>query len=118
MEQQVTDLDLALSKVCYDPNCDKLKDSYLKQLPCQLKLLSNYLGQRPFVAGPNISYVDFLLYEYLKKISTLISGSLAEYSNLSKLVDRIEAFPQIAAYIKSQLPRPFYTSSVKWDAIL
>ena len=118
VEQQVSDLNTAIVRVCYDPNCEKLKEDYLKNLPAALKLLSTYLGDRPFVAGSNISYVDFWLYEYLKKISVLVPGSLDEFANLGKFLGRIESLPQLAAYFKNAKPGLFNGPMAKWNATL
>jgi len=116
VEQQIMDLNTAIGRIAYDPNCEKLKEEYLKNLPAQLKLVSQYLGSKAFVAGSNISYADFWLYEYLKKVSTLVSGSLSEFANLSKFIERIESLPPISAYIKSQKPKLFNGPTAKWNA--
>ena len=118
VEQQVSDLNTAIVRVCYDPNCEKLKEDYLKNLPAALKSLSTYLGDRPFVAGSNISYVDFWLYEYLKKISVLVPGSLDEFANLAKFLGRIESLPQLSGYFKNAKPGLFNGPMALWNATL
>ena len=52
IDSQVGDLFGGFSRVCYDPNfCDKSKADYIKGLPDQLKAVSAYMGNKPFVAG-------------------------------------------------------------------
>lgn len=118
VEQQIADLNQAIVKICYDPNCEKLKEEYLKNLPTALKSLSTYLGDRPFFAGSNISYVDFWAYEYLKKISILVPGGLDEFANLTKFLGRIESLPQMSAYFKNAKPGLFNGPMAKWNATL
>lgn len=114
-EQQTVDMVLALARVAYDPNCEKLKVDYLKNLPDTVKLLSKFLGDHPFVAGANISYVDFYLYEYLSKLKVMIPEVFSQFDNLKRYHERIEALPSIAAYIKKQKPYLFHGPMAKWN---
>ena len=91
VEQQVYDLKYAFARVAYDPNCEKLKVDYLNNLPASIKQISDYLGERPFVAGANLTYVDFWLYEFVKKMSVLTPEILNEFCNLDKFIKRIES---------------------------
>ncbi|KAJ6219922.1 hypothetical protein RDWZM_005734 [Blomia tropicalis] len=116
VEQQIVDLNMAMGRIAYDPNCDKVKEDYLKALPDQLKLVSNFLGEKPFAAGANLSYVDFVMYEYLKKVSVLVPGSLDATANLAKFVGRIESLPKVAQYIASKTPKLFNGPIAKWNA--
>lgn len=116
VEQQVQDMNSAIVRICYDPAVEKLKEDYLKGLPAGLKLLSTYLAEKAFVAGSNISYVDFWLYEYLKKISVMLPGSLDATPNLIKFIDRVESLPQLASYFKSAKPALFNGPMAKWNA--
>jgi len=50
-EQQLVDNNMALVRICYDPNFETLKVDYLKNLPLTLELLSKFLGDRSFLAG-------------------------------------------------------------------
>ena len=116
MEQQVYDLRMAFGRVAYDPNCGKLKEEYVKNLPDALKLVSDYLGENPFVAGQNMSYVDFWLYEYLLKVAVLVPEVFGEFDNLKKFVERIESLPRISAYLKERKPALFNGPMSKWNA--
>ena len=117
MEQQVADLNNAFFALADDPNCDKLKPDYIAGLPSQIQLLSDYLGEQPFVAGAAISYVDFWLYEYLVKIKVLVPQVFAQFDNLKRFVDRIESLPRLKSYIKKLGPMPFCRPSCKWNAV-
>jgi glutathione S-transferase len=51
VEQQLVDNNMALARICYDPNFETLKVDYLNNLPQTLESLSKFLGDRPFLAG-------------------------------------------------------------------
>lgn len=114
-EQQLVDLRNNLSRVAYSANCEELKPNFLETLPDQLSLLSKFLGDRPFVAGETLSYVDFLLFEYLVLIQTLVPGSLTAYNNFNGFIDRIKALPRVSAYMAQQPPRLFNSPLSKWN---
>ena len=116
LEQQVTDMNFQIIRISYDPNCDKLKEDYVKNLPDSLKLVSKFLGDHPFAAGTNISYVDFLLYEYLTKISVLVSDVFGQFPNLKKFLERIESLPRVSTYMKFEKPSLFNGSMANWNA--
>lgn len=116
IEQQVVDLYRNITRINYDPQADKLKENFIANvLPGELKPLSAWLKEKPFVAGSNISYADFLLYEYLKKVACHVPGSLEPYPNLAKFVSRIESLPKLSTYIKQSAPVPFNGISAKWN---
>lgn len=116
LEQQVVDSNIGMSRVCYDPNCDKLKEDFVRQLPDTLKPLSDFLADRPFAAGTNISYVDFFFYEYLLKVSVMVPEVFSKFANLRKFLERIESLPRLSAYIKYQKPSLFNGAMAKWNA--
>ncbi|OTF73475.1 Group 8 mite allergen-like protein (mu class glutathione transferase), partial [Euroglyphus maynei] len=99
-EQQTKDMMTAMVRVCYDPNCEKLKPDYLKALPDSLKLMSKFLDQHPFVAGTNVSYVDFYLYEFLCRVKVMVPEVFNQFDNLKKFVERMESLPRVSDYIK------------------
>ena len=118
VEQQLVDMNTALVGISYDPNFETLKVDYLKNLPKSLELLDNFLGERPFLAGEGVTYVDFLAYELLDKINSLSSEELAKVPNLKKFVERVKALPQIASYLKTAPNVPFNGPMAKWGGSL
>jgi len=114
VEQQLVDMNMSLVRICYDPNFDTLKVDYLKNLPTSLDLLSKFLGDRPFLAGESVTYVDFMAYELLDKINLLSSEELERVPNLKKYVERVEALPQIASYLKTAPKVPLNGPMAKW----
>ncbi|KAH9420192.1 Glutathione S-transferase Mu 3 [Dermatophagoides pteronyssinus] len=114
-EQQIIDMNMAIGRIAYNPNCEKLKPEFLKTLPEQVELLSKFLGDQPFIAGSNISYADFLLYEYLTKLKVLVPDVFGRFENLKKFHERIEALPRVSDYIKKQQPKSFHGPTSLWN---
>ncbi|KAF7492545.1 hypothetical protein SSS_10122 [Sarcoptes scabiei] len=114
-EQQIMDLLMALARICYDPNFEKLKLDLVAKLPDDLKLFSKFLGDHQFVAGTNISYIDFLVYEYLIRVKIFAPEIFTKFPNLNSYITRIESMPKISAYIKQQEPQLFNGPMAKWN---
>ncbi|KAJ6220574.1 hypothetical protein RDWZM_006386 [Blomia tropicalis] len=81
-----------------------------KKLQTDLALLDKFLGSNRYVAGENISYVDFWLYEYLHNIRSTEwvnkSETLDKCSNLTKFEQSIQSLPQLSAYLKEINAKP------------
>ncbi|XP_054167579.1 glutathione S-transferase-like [Oppia nitens] len=117
VEQQLVDYIAALTKLCYDPEFANLKDNYIgNQLAQQLQLLDKFLGNdRPFLAGDNMSYVDFIAFNYIDKVSKLAGNSVIdEYDNLKNYFARILEFPSIENYRENEPKVPFLGRSAQW----
>ncbi|XP_006899383.1 PREDICTED: glutathione S-transferase Mu 1-like isoform X1 [Elephantulus edwardii] len=51
LENQAMDSRMSLIQLCYNPDFEKLKPQYLKELPDKIKPYSDCLGKRPWFAG-------------------------------------------------------------------
>ena len=96
--------------LCYNPNFETLKGPYIAALPDKLKLFSQFLGTNLWFAGQNLSYVDFMIYEAFYCHKQLIPNALDGFPNLQAFYDRLEALPNVAAYLKSD-------KYIKWPLI-
>jgi glutathione S-transferase len=91
----------AFTRLCYSPDFENLKENYLADLPGKLKQFSDFLGDNPWFAGQNLTYVDFTIYEGLDHHRTLEPNALNNFKNLQDFVNRFESLEKIAAYMKS-----------------
>ncbi|NXC38335.1 GSTM1 transferase, partial [Penelope pileata] len=89
LENQVMDFRMSLVMVCYNPDFEKLKPGYLEQLPGKLKLFSNFLGGKgglslcPHrVPCPQLTFVDFLMFDVLDQNRIFEPKCLEPYKNL------------------------------------
>ncbi|KAJ7377624.1 Glutathione S-transferase Mu 3 [Desmophyllum pertusum] len=100
-ENQLVDFRKKFSGMCYDPNFENLKADYLKSVKSSIQQLSDFLGERKFIAGDKITFVDFVLYEAMTSIVFFEPSLLEPHKNLKEFLTRIEELPSIAAYLKS-----------------
>ncbi|XP_015781114.1 glutathione S-transferase Mu 1 [Tetranychus urticae] len=98
---QLTDLMSSFTSMCYNPDFEKLKPDYIKGLPEKLKSLAQFLGENKFVTGENISFVDFLLFEFIDQQLYLLPNCLNEFPNLKDFHSSFKAIPTIEKYLKS-----------------
>lgn len=100
-EAQVRDYHMDFVRVVYNPEFLKLKEDYVKSLPDKLKALTKFLGDRKFVAGDYVTYVDFCLFEYLEVQSYLVEGLLKDFPELEQFHQRVAALPSMVKYFES-----------------
>ncbi|WP_395239524.1 glutathione S-transferase family protein, partial [Salmonella sp. s54412] len=60
-----------------------------------------YLGDKKFLAGDELTFVDFLMYELLDQHKIFDKTLVEPHKKLMQFTARIEALPGIAAYKKS-----------------
>jgi len=59
MENEVGDFRSTFVSLCYNPNFDARRDAYLAALPEKLSKFSKYLGENNWLAGENVSFLNF-----------------------------------------------------------
>ncbi|NXK70287.1 GSTM3 transferase, partial [Sylvietta virens] len=142
LENQIMDFRMSLVMVCYNPDFEKLKPGYLEQLPGKLKLFSNFLGDRKWFAGekvlpgllgglrglgrafvltvsprcPQLTFVDFLMFDVLDQNRIFEPKCLEPFKNLKDFMDRFGALEKVAAYMKSSRfqKMPINNKMAKW----
>lgn len=119
IENQVNDYNTIFYYLAYekdDQTYEKKKQEFLNNLQVYLDQVSKFLGERQFVAGKNISYIDFALYEWLDKQKYYDSEAIKKHANLVEYQSRIEQLPTIKKYINSDkfLKWPLFYSTAKF----
>lgn len=107
VEQQAVDLRTALIRLGYNEKFEKEKEEYIKKLPPLLKMFSDFLGEKQWMMGEKLTYVDFLVYEAIDFHRFLVPTCVDEFINLKDYLTRFESIPAIAKYMKSE-------AFVKW----
>uniref|UniRef100_A0A6G1SAQ7 glutathione transferase n=1 Tax=Aceria tosichella TaxID=561515 RepID=A0A6G1SAQ7_9ACAR len=99
--------------MAYNPEHEKNKETYEKNLADRLKALAEFLGDRQFVAGDHVTYGDFVLYEYLEGQNFYKPGVLKDYPVLEKFVGRINELESVKRYFSSSraIKEPFFASA-------
>jgi len=88
-------------RLCYNPEFDSLKETYLSNLDTKLDQFSKFLAKKTWFAGESLTFVDFVMYELIDQHKFLAPSCLKKYPNLEAYQTRFEELPKIAEYMKS-----------------
>lgn len=100
-EQAVADVNLKFNMLCYNPNFELMRDHFLAGLPELLKDFERILGERAWLAGNDLMYVDFRFAELLDHIELCYPDCFHNLPNVKKYKTKFEKLPKIADYKKS-----------------
>lgn len=101
IEQEILDWRSQQSACFYNDNHDNVKGEYIEGVKGKAKSLSTFLGNNEWISGGGLTYVDFLVYEWLDVNRLFYPELLNGVDNLQAFQKRIESLPNVAAYIKS-----------------
>jgi len=99
MENQLMDFRNGWVYLCYrDFVVDTLKDEYMKKLTATIKQFSDFLGTNKWLAGENITFPDFILFELLDQHLLMDGKLLNDHKNLQDYMQRFKDLEPIKAY--------------------
>jgi len=115
-ECQLEDFRHGYVMLVYSPDFATKKGPYLEALPAKLEAWSKFLGDRKWLAGDKLTYVDFLVYEMLDQHKVFAPGCLDKHTNLQAYVERFEQLDNIKKYRASDkfIDRPFNNKSAQF----
>lgn len=118
LEQQLQDNRMEFRSIAYNPEMfAKHKETFVReQLFASTELLSKFLGTNHFAVGNNLTYVDFMLYEYTVHLKVLTPELLAKFHNLKQFLDRLETLPQLQDYLQTRKPKTVNGVRAIWNA--
>lgn len=102
--QTVNDLRWSAWVIYNDKNFHEIKGEWKKSIPGRLSELTKFLEGKEYVLGSKISWVDFLVYEsmeWFRQFAMDVFETAPELTSLNQFQKRIEALPQIKAYMES-----------------
>ena len=85
----------------YGPNFEAMRAPFLAGLPDLLKDFERILGERKWLTGDDLMYVDFRFAELLDHIELCYPGCYSNLPNVKKYKNNFEELPKIADYKKS-----------------
>ncbi|KAK4306257.1 hypothetical protein Pmani_021906 [Petrolisthes manimaculis] len=117
LENQAMDFRNGFTRLCY-MEFNNRKQQYLDTLPATIKLFSNFMGNRKWFAGENITSVDFIMYELLDEHLQLDPDCLKDANNIKEFMKRFEELPKIKAYMASDrfMKAPLNNKMAKFGA--
>lgn len=86
-------------RLCY-LDYKMLRPKYKKELPKKLKPFQNFLGKNKFLAGEEVTYVDFVLYELIDVHNVMFPECL-EKTNLKDYHARVADLPKVKEFMAS-----------------
>ncbi|KAK3739513.1 hypothetical protein QZH41_016188 [Actinostola sp. cb2023] len=103
LENQLMDFRNGFVGLCYNPNnFEENKKAFLKKVSISIKAFADFLGEKNYLAGDKITFVDFVMYELLDQHKVLEPSLLESHANLQVNHSQwLPALPAIAKYMKS-----------------
>ena len=102
VEQEATDLQAAFLSHCANvEHFEKNTPAYLENLEKKLEVLDKYIGVGPFVLGEKLTYVDFMVFEFVSQIQKFAPDQVAKAGNIMRLLERFKELPQLQDYFSS-----------------
>jgi len=102
IEQQVVDWRNEATTIFYDDKYEDLIGPWKEGLKEKLTSLSKFLGDREYLSGAGISYVDFLTFEWFEINEAAIPLMMEDANeNLKNYCQRIRELPAIIKYMSS-----------------
>ncbi|GBN57164.1 Glutathione S-transferase Mu 1 [Araneus ventricosus] len=83
------------------------KEAFLKSVQPMFQLWEKFLGDRKFLAGDDVTYVDFLVLENLDYYRLFHETILDDYPSVKAYFGRMKNLPELQEYKKSPVCRPW-----------
>jgi len=102
VEQQIIDLRWMLIRSCvFEEDLVKARVEFSKTAPVQLKLIEKFLGDRKFLVGDSLTYVDFLFSETYDFFRYFVPNVCKDFPTLKAHQGRILGLPELQGYLTS-----------------
>lgn len=105
VEQQLSQQREGLRNLCYNDEFDKLKPGFLTGLRGDLERLEAFIGEAEFMAGDEVTYVDFMAYELLDLYQYLVEDVFKDFPRLGAFRKRVRSLPSLEGYLMSSAYR-------------
>lgn len=103
LELQLMDWTMEAFKL-WSSNVDEYEEkkaAYEDTINSKLQLLEQYIEPGPYTLGDNLTYVDFLLYQFLDYQRRFIPALLTSSPTLRELMKQIESIEGVKSYLES-----------------
>ncbi|XP_015925733.2 glutathione S-transferase class-mu 26 kDa isozyme 47-like [Parasteatoda tepidariorum] len=100
-EQQIIDFRQKFFNFVIDPNYENIKEQYLKKTKEDLNMIADFLGDRKYLAGEELTYVDFIAFDIFDSHILFQKTILDRISPLKVFQETIENLPEVKKYRNS-----------------
>ena len=109
-------LRFSFAMLCYNPEFEKMRDSFLKDLPNKLAGLEKVFGKRTWAVGTNLTYIDFGICEILDHMELCFPGCYSNLPNIKKYKTAFNNLESIKKYKSSDkfFEMPVYSPLAFW----
>lgn len=116
VEGALQDLRMGWIQLMYmSQDFEKEKKRFEEDVKKHLDMLSKYLGQKKYLLGNDIKYVDFILFDLLDNHMHFLPNVLKPYQNLADYHKRMMELKGIKDFYSSnQNPKAFNGPMAKW----
>ncbi|GFR10616.1 glutathione S-transferase Mu 1 [Trichonephila clavata] len=98
---ELIDLRTALCRLLYSDHYEALKENFIKKIPDMMKQWETFLGDQKYLAGDNITYVDFMAYDCFDMYKLFQKNALDGCPNLQAYQKRMRNLPELQGYFNS-----------------
>ena len=114
----VQDFRKSFTHMCYSSDFEKTREEFLIQLPKKMKRFNEYLTKHAYLAGNNLSYVDFAFVEIVDQVQMFNKNLFIDdqYCAVKKYLNKIMNLPNIKLYRASSRFKKFPCNNkrAKW----
>ncbi|CAL1275163.1 unnamed protein product [Larinioides sclopetarius] len=101
VEQQSVDFCMSLRCVVMCNDYEIIKKEFLENIPAHFKYFEEFLRDKEFLIGKDITYVDFMVFESLDFYTTFHGTALDEFPLLKAYLDKMKNLSELQLYLKS-----------------
>ncbi|GBN86627.1 Glutathione S-transferase class-mu isozyme 7, partial [Araneus ventricosus] len=106
-EQQSVDFRDKFKSFVISSEYDTGKEEFLESVQPMFQQWEKFLGDKKYLIGDDVTYVDFLVYEALDYYRLFHKSILHDYPSLKAYFNRMKNLPELQKYVKSSVRKPW-----------
>jgi glutathione S-transferase len=92
------DMKTAILKIVFNNDYENIKIDYIKDVDPKVKQVSDFLGDKKFMMGDNVTIADFPFMDVINWNIKVEPGVINKYPNIVAYKDRFDNLPQMKSY--------------------
>uniref|UniRef100_H2B645 glutathione transferase n=1 Tax=Paracyclopina nana TaxID=565004 RepID=H2B645_PARNA len=95
---EAQDIKMALIKTATSPDFENVKGDHIKAMEQKLKIVSDFLGNKKFFMGDEVTIGDFAMIDALSWHQIFDADLMGKFPNLVAFIDNFKALDKIKAF--------------------